>query len=132
MPELKRTFQAGKMNRTETERLVRPGEYTEALNINIGRSETNDVGAIENIKGTVEISPVAGLTIPEDAVCIGTYRDDGNDRVYYFITTNNSDFEGNEGTHMILQYDQNTETVKLLAQGEFLNFHQNYLITGIA
>ena len=51
MAESKRIFNAGKMNRDLDDRLVQPGEYRDALNINIGRSEGSDVGAVENPKG---------------------------------------------------------------------------------
>ena len=51
MAESKRTFQGGKMNRTLDDRIVPQGEYRYALNVNIGRSEGSDVGAVENLKG---------------------------------------------------------------------------------
>ena len=35
MPEIKRLFNASKMNRDLDDRLVPPGEYREALNINV-------------------------------------------------------------------------------------------------
>jgi len=46
MPEIKRTFNVGKMNRDLDDRLVPPGEYREGFNITVGRSEGSDVGAI--------------------------------------------------------------------------------------
>ena len=76
MPELKRVFNAGKMNRDLDDRLVPPGEYREALNVNIGRSEGSDVGAVENLLG----NSLAGATGLTDARCIGSYRDNGNER----------------------------------------------------
>ena len=40
MPEIKRVVQcASRMNRDLDDRLVPPGEYREALNINVGKSE---------------------------------------------------------------------------------------------
>ena len=51
MPEIKRAFNLGKMNRDLDDRLVPAGQYRESLNINIGQSEGADVGAVENLLG---------------------------------------------------------------------------------
>ena len=42
MPEIKHSFTTGKMNKDLDERLVRPGEYRDALNVQI---RTTDGGA---------------------------------------------------------------------------------------
>ena len=60
MPEIKNTFIGGKMNKDLDERLVPQGEYRDALNIGIGRSEGSDVGALENLLGNELIGPEAG------------------------------------------------------------------------
>ena len=78
MAESKRTFHAGKMNRDLDDRLVPNGEYRDALNVNIGRSEGSSVGAVENLKGnerihnnlTVEFVAMDGqmfFDLPDDA-----------------------------------------------------------------
>ena len=59
MPEIKNTFTGGKMNKDLDERLVSPGEYRDALNVGIGRSEGADIGALENLLGNKEIGPGA-------------------------------------------------------------------------
>ena len=51
MPEIKRLFNASRMNRDVDDRLVQPGEYREALNINVSKSEGSDMGAVENVLG---------------------------------------------------------------------------------
>ena len=51
MPEIKNTFKGGKMNKDLDERLIPPGEYRDALNAGVGRSEGSDVGALENLLG---------------------------------------------------------------------------------
>ena len=67
MPEIKRAFNVGKMSRDLDERIVPAGEYREGLNINIGQSESSDVGAIENLLGN-KLVTVTGLT---GGTCIG-------------------------------------------------------------
>ena len=86
MPEIKRLFSASRMNRDKDDRLVTPGEYREALNINVSKSEGSDMGAIENLLGNKEIVN----TSISNAKVIGSLRDNGNEKIYYFITNNNS------------------------------------------
>ena len=49
MPEMKRNFTGGKMNKDLDERLIPQGEYIDAMNIQVTTSEGSDVGAIESI-----------------------------------------------------------------------------------
>ncbi len=58
MPVIKRTFNGGGMNRDLDDRLVPPGQYREALNVNIGKSESADMGAVENILGNELIGDI--------------------------------------------------------------------------
>ena len=51
MAEIKNTFIKSKMNKDLDDRIVPPGEYRDALNIAISRSEGDDVGALETILG---------------------------------------------------------------------------------
>ena len=44
MPEIKNTFLAGKMNKDLDERLVPKGEYRDALNMQVSKSDGSDVG----------------------------------------------------------------------------------------
>ena len=53
MAELKRNFMQGKMNKDLDERLIRDGEYRDALNIEVTTSEGSDVGSVENIIGNL-------------------------------------------------------------------------------
>ena len=69
MPEIKRIFNVGKMNRDLEARIVPPGEYREGFNVNIGQSEGSAVGAIENLLGN-ELVAQCGLS--GNPVCIGS------------------------------------------------------------
>ena len=51
MAEVKNAFIKSKMNRDLDARLIPSGEYREAFNAQISRSEGDDVGALENILG---------------------------------------------------------------------------------
>ena len=48
MAKIQRTFTGGKMNKDLDERLLSPGQYRDALNIQVSTSTGSDVGAIEN------------------------------------------------------------------------------------
>ena len=104
MAESKRIFNAGKMNRDLDDRLVQPGEYRDALNINIGRSEGSDVGAVENLKGN-ELLPGQDMIT---GTAIGHVRDQTNNRIYWFTTSDTSD--------AIHEFDMNTNSVTTLIQ----------------
>jgi len=60
MPEFKRTFTGGRMEKDLDERMVSNGLYREALNIEIATSEGSDVGAAENILGNIQLSEAIG------------------------------------------------------------------------
>ena len=127
MPEIKRLFNASRMNRDLDDKMLKPGEYREALNINVSKSESSDIGAVENILGNELIVNTA----LSNAKKIGEYRDNGNDRIYYFITNNNSYNEINSGNHQIIEYNQKANKSTIIVNSAALNFHQKYPITGI-
>lgn len=127
MPEIKRLFNASRMNRDLDDKMLKPGEYREALNINVSKSESSDIGAVENILGNELIVNTA----LSNAKKIGEYRDNGNDRIYYFITNNNSYNEINSGSHQIIEYNQKANKSTVIVNSNALNFHQKYPITGI-
>ena len=59
MPEIKNTFLKGKMNKDLDARLIPNGEYVDAQNIHITKSEGSDVGVVQNIKGNTNIGNVS-------------------------------------------------------------------------
>ena len=68
MPEIKNTFLKSKMNKTLDSRLIPNGEYRDAKNVSISRSEGADVGALENILGNRKLTNLkTNLGYLEDA-----------------------------------------------------------------
>ena len=129
MAELKRIPSQGVMNLDVADRLLQPGQTREALNVGIGESESSDVGKVENILGN-EIPYSGDVDVPGGR-CIGVYRDNGNERIYSFVTSNDSVDRSNSGDHKILEYNQTTNQLITLAEGSWLNFHTDFNITGI-
>ena len=126
MAEIKNTFLKGKMNQDLDARLIPSGEYREAINLSISRSEGSTVGEFENILGNTVISNLedTGVNVT-DVIVIGYFVDESNN-VVYCMATNSVD------SNYILKIDLSVSTLPvILVQGEFLNFNSNYRITGI-
>ena len=58
MPEIKNTFLKSKMNKDLDSRLIPNGEYRDAQNLSVSKSEGSDVGSLENILGNTIISDI--------------------------------------------------------------------------
>ena len=99
MPEIKKNFVKGKMNKDLDERLVPNGEYRDALNIQVATSEGSNVGTVQNLMGITRRSEtnsrynslVQGNTITlvanghdlseENCTTIGTIVNPNNDTI---------------------------------------------------
>ena len=104
MPEIKRTFTAGKMNKDLDERLVKNGEYRDALNIKVRTTDgdysgVGDAGVVQNLKGNEPHSRAyrtsdyndweGGISEaqPTSAIYtkfVGCVSDEKNDKAYFF------------------------------------------------
>ena len=129
------------MNKDLDDRLVPNGQYRDALNLNLANSDASDVGALQNVAGTLQLrgkqgtgatwtgSYIDALTNP---ICIGSYRDNINERIYWFIASDPNPLTGVK-VSAIAEYDQTTNTISpiLIDTNNILNFTKNYLITGI-
>ena len=144
MPEIKNTFLGGKMNKDLDDRLLPEGEYRDAQNIEVLKPDGSNVGVIQNAAGNTIAHTTLGLS--SDVDVIGTYFDEKNKRIYWFVTDNNdlsaTDWYINAGLtdprfHAIYYYDANPasatfKTAKAIVTGRFLKFSKKYKITGIA
>jgi hypothetical protein len=141
MAEIKNSFLSSKMNKDLDDRLIPNSEYRDALNIQVGKSETNNIGVLQNVYGNVEI-PIEDIP---DLECIGMFMDNQNNRIYQFLTNYNDPAPNQitlcetlpyspfpEGWVMkITVYDLNTLASSTLVQGTFLNFSKSNLILGV-
>ena len=88
MPEMKRNFTKGKMNKDLDERLVSPGEYRDAMNIQVSTSEGSDVGTVQNILGNFPgcdyYDPTDNPILP-GSYTVGSISDEQNDALYWLI-----------------------------------------------
>ncbi len=107
MPEIKNTFLKSKMNKTLDSRLIPNGEYRDAQNVSISRSEGSDVGALENVLGNTQLTNLKvdiatlerqkvtnkyGTTIRPGEIefpnleIIGYYADTTTNKIFLFLT----------------------------------------------
>ena len=136
MAETKNTFMASKMNKDIDARLIPKGEYRDAVNVTVSRSEGDDVGTVQNIKGNLQISDF-GLTDRHLEV-IGYYVDEQKDLIYFFITNYTdtsvdylSNFAPANSAHYIYAYNAETGSTNQLVSGNFLNFSKTHPIGGV-
>ena len=96
MPEMKRNFTKGKMNKDLDERLVPNGEYRDAMNIQVSTSEGSDVGTIQNVLGNtpgcVQETYTEGYLnpIPVGSTTVGSVSDEKNDTLYWLVAGPNN------------------------------------------
>ena len=79
MPEIKNTFLKSKMNKDLDDRLIPNGEYRDAQNLQISRSQGSSVGEFENVLGNTE---VADLLTGDGADIIGQFTNEKNNKIY--------------------------------------------------
>ena len=137
MAEVKNAFIRSKMNKDLDARLIPSGEYRNAINTQVSRSEGADVGALENVLGNVLLknfeSSINSLT------SIGYLTDESTSNIYIFLTDNTPNLPlpgqykptGAGSNHFIYKYDTNTNQSTKLVEGAFLNFYTENPIHGV-
>ena len=132
MPEIKNTFLAGKMNKSLDDRIVPKGEYRDALNVQVTKAEGTDVGVIHNIKGN---DIVASLGLGNGYEVIGSFFDEKDNIIYWFVTDNNHSY--------IYKFDKKiyddpnnpaNSTIRIVhsdSPDNWLNFNTSNKITGV-
>ena len=132
MAEIKNTFLKGKMNKDLDARLVPNGEYREATNLQVSRSEGSTVGEFENILGSQVVATTGGAKIK----IIGYFADKTNNIIYFFATDHYNDstpVARANGTNRceIHSYNIDTNVSSLLVEGYWLNFNQAFPVYGV-
>mgnify|MGYP003109265829 CR=1 FL=1 len=130
MPESKNTFLKGRMNQDLDSRILPEGEYREAINLMISRSEGSTVGEFENVLGNTSISTISST---KNKSVIGHVIDQTNNIVYLFATTfsDASEFSraGDTEECSIIQVNlNNPQPPTVLVDGYWLNFNKKFPI----
>ena len=132
MAEVKNAFIKSKMNKDLDSRLLPSGEYRNALNAQVSKSEGSDVGALENVSGN-ELATNFGLSVA-NLSSIGYLSDEANSMIYVFLTDNDTSayaFTGAGSNHYIVSYNASNGNSNTLVTGSFLNFSKKNPIFGV-
>ena len=132
MAEVKNSFIKSKMNKDLDARLVPSGEYRDALNVQVSRSEGEGVGSLENVLGNKDVATIEPGV--DNLEAIGYYVDDINNDIYIFLTDNISTQyipTGAGSNHFIYKYNSSTNSLTKLVEGAFLNFSKLNPIYGV-
>jgi len=123
--KVNKNFIGSRMNKSLDERLLKPGEYIDAMNIRISSPEGSEAGSAENAKGTEKLTTLTHNGLPlSNPVCIGAFEDGENETIYWFVTSDNVD--------MIVSFNENTSVLtKHVVSTTVLNFSENNLVNGI-
>ena len=146
MAEVKNLFVKSKMNKDLDARLLTNGEYRDAQNISVSKSEGADVGAVENILGNIELIDfetivtnavtakynALGFDISTDAInyknleVIGEASNLQTDSVVVFLTdwtdTSNDKLSNFPGDAMITN-DRGTNNLRYSGPGCFICYY---------
>ena len=136
MPDIKNTFIQGKMNKDLDPRIIPPGEYIDAKNIKVSRSENGDVGVVENIISNKQATNLSSIdSTLSNTKSIGYVVDFENRCVYYLVTDFNNPNEESRTTSSnkcaIVKFDQDNNTTTVVFKSYRLNFNQAFPVHGI-
>ena len=142
MAEVKNSFLKSKMNKDLDSRLLPNGEYRDAVNVQVIKSEGEDVGALENVLGNESVGNfvqyiednIQGVELNGDLISVGYLVDQTNSDVYLFFT----DYPNYkvdtkykpEANNFIIRWSSPTD-INVLVYGAFLNFHPSFPIIGV-
>ncbi len=136
MANVQNSFIKSKLNKDLDARLLPNGEYRDAKNVQVSRSEGANVGSLENVLGNKELKSFESLTGEDDMVCIGKLVSDSTSEVYLFLTSNTDPNPGQlqytpDSKNYIIVYNSSLSTsssVRILVKGSFLNFSTTHEI----
>lgn len=123
MIELKNTFLAGMMNKDVDSRLMKDGQYRNGLNIKVGASQGEDIGAVENVLSNEVLT---SLSLGTTVNTVGAFFDNSADMIYWFVTSDTGDY--------VVEYDTIGDTAVIVLTDTslgILNFNVSNLITGV-
>jgi len=103
MPEIKKTFLGGRMEKDLDERLVPNGLYRHAMNVEVKTTTSEsdgegDSGTVQNIKGNSSVNLNVHFDRGQTVKCVASIADEKSDKAYFFFTSGGlSDYVGGSG-----------------------------------
>jgi len=122
------------MNKDLDARIIPSGEYRNAINVQVNKSEGDQVGSLENVLGNTEVANVGTHTgYAGTLYCIGQVVDDSNGVAYLFYTSGSlsiNNYSPNAKNY-IIRFDSKSNSLTTLVEGAFLNFSSHNPIYGV-
>ena len=131
MAEVKNAFIKSKMNKDLDARLLPSGEYRNAINIQVSKSEGASVGSLENVLGNNLAVDFYDLTNANNLVCVGVLANELDNTIYMFLTNNTGIPYNKDKENFIISFNTLTNASNILVKGAFLNFSTQNKIYGI-
>ena len=102
MAEIRHDFTGGKMNKDVDERLLRNGEYRNAVNVQVRTTDSGgdgngvgNAGTVQNIKGNTEVASLPtynwisnGNATADRHTCVASIADEKSDKAYWLFASN--------------------------------------------
>ena len=135
MAKVLNTFLKSKMNKDLDARIIPGGEYRNAVNVQVSRSEGESVGSVENVLGNDKVFDFETATGVSGLYCIGYATNDQLNTVYVFLHKKGPEtiplrYNPND-KNFIFACNVQTDTLTLLVEGAFLNFSKSNPIYGV-
>ena len=133
MAKASNTFLKSKMNKDLDARIIANNEYRNAINVQVNKSEGDNVGSLENVLGNTKVADVGEATGASNLNCIGKVVDDSSGVAYLFYTNHNGNLNNYNplAKNFIISFDSKTDSITTLVEGAFLNFSTKHPIYGI-
>jgi hypothetical protein len=139
MAEARNSFIKSKMNKDLDARLIPSGEYRDAQNVSVSKSEGADVGSLENILGNISLTDFGFTSFSQQSIdIIGFFMDVNSDRIFLFMTNfvdtssdRLSNFATSNAECHIAVYNTQTNVSTVLVSGNFLNFSKTNPVLGV-
>ena len=135
MAEVKNNFLGSKMNKDVDPRIIPQGEYRNAVNLQINKSEGSNVGDLQTSLGNELFVDFRELTNNDNIQCIGVLSDEKSNTIIFFLTDYNQPagaptYSELAENYIYLYNDLNGQVFKLV-EGAFLNFSISNPIIGV-
>ena len=139
MAEAKNNFIRSKMNKDLDARILPKGEYRDARNVQVSKSEGDGVGSLENVLGNALSADFSQITGVSNLTCVGYFADEFNNNIYLFFTNYTDPTPSNltypavpsSAKNFIFSYNTVTKDSTKLIEGAFLNFSKTHFIYGV-
>jgi hypothetical protein len=134
MAKISNTFLKSKMNKDLDARIIPSGEYRNAINVQVNKSEGDQVGSLENVLGNTKVADIGIHTGYAGTLhCIGQVVDDSSGIAYLFYTSGSLsiNFYSPNNKNYIISFDSKSNSLVTLVEGAFLNFSSQNPIYGV-